>query len=338
MGSCRLFYTRYKRSLNPPYLDKFLPSQVYYLSTLPNMLSNLTDRTLLLLGAVLCVIAAWCTMGYHHPDEHFQIWEFANYKLGNIPASDLPWEFAEQMRPGLQPFLAYCMVLATRSIDIFNPFIQVFFMRLLSGAAALWVYWSWCKWLENDLISAAAARWMRIGRFSSENTSAISFFGGLLLLVQALEMHKNRFNWKLVVAGILLGLSFFFRYQIAFACIGLGAWLLFIKRPGALAWVALTSGALIAFAIGLACDFWLYGEWVFAPYNYFISNITGAFDGRAQGSTLFIPYGDAIFLLCSCRLGGLQRAIYPKKMDGKNFPVLPLAECHCVTIQNINTC
>ncbi|MFZ4477890.1 MAG: hypothetical protein ACOYPR_22025 [Saprospiraceae bacterium] len=105
------------------------------------MLTNFTDRNLLILGAALCLISAWCTIGYHHPDEHFQIWEFANYKLGHIPASALPWEFPAQMRPGLQPFMAYYLVQISRTLGIDNPFIQVFLMRLLCGAAALWVYW-----------------------------------------------------------------------------------------------------------------------------------------------------------------------------------------------------
>jgi len=249
------------------------------------MLSTLSDRTLLIVGAVLCSIAAWCTIGYHHPDEHFQIWEFANYKLGHIPASDLPWEFPEQMRPGLQPFLAYCMVVAARTLGIDNPFVQVFLMRMLCGLAALYVYWKWYAWLELDLKSQVAARWMRIGilffwlmpylnvRFSSENTSAICFFAGLLLLVQQLEDQKNRFSWPMVAAGFLLCLSFFFRYQIAFAGIGLGAWLLFQKRPSIINWVAMAAGGLIALGLGFATDYWLYGEWVCAPYNYFFSNI-----------------------------------------------------------------
>jgi len=228
---------------------------------------NLSDRTLLILGAVLCSIAAWCTIGYHHPDEHFQIWEFANYKLGNIQASDLPWEFAAQMRPGLQPFLAYSLVVVARALGLDNPYVQVFLMRLLCGVAALFIYWKWAEWLERDLKNPDAARWMRIGllffwlmpylnvRFSSENTSAICFFGGLLLLVREFENPKNRFSWQILLAGLLLGLSFFFRYQIAFAVIGLGAWLLFKSRPGMLQWTALATGALIALGLGFVSDF-----------------------------------------------------------------------------------
>lgn len=255
------------------------------------ILPNLTDRSLLLLGGILCSVAAWCTIGYHHPDEHFQIWEFANYKLGHIPASALPWEFPEQMRPGLQPFLAYATIRGANIVGVDNPFFAVFIARLVCGAAALWVYWQWCTWLERDLENPAAARWMRIGvlffwlmpylnvRFSSENTSAICFFGGLLLLLQQLEREKNGFAWRCLAAGFLLCLSFFFRYQIAFAGIGLGAWLVFQSSPGLKTWTALFVGASVAVLIGIATDYWLYGDWVFAPYNYFFSNIV---EGKAS--------------------------------------------------------
>ena len=202
------------------------------------MLPYLSDRALLILGALLCVIAAWYTIGYHHPDEHFQIWEFAHYKMGRIPASCLPWEFPAQMRPGLQPFLAYSVILTFEALGLTDPFLQVFFTRLVCGLAALWVYWSWTKWLSKDFTNPHSLRWMRLGllffwlmpylnvRFSSENTSAICFFGGLLLLLTTMDGSPGRKPIGLITAGVLRGLSFFFRYQIAFAGVGLGAWLL----------------------------------------------------------------------------------------------------------------
>jgi phosphatidylinositol glycan class B len=261
-----------------------VPNHLRELTVLCSMFPNLTDRAMLVVGAALCLIAAWCTIGYHHPDEHFQIWEFANYKLGRIPASELPWEFAEQMRPGLQPFIAYSIALFSMSIGWEDPFVQVFLARLLCAVAALWVYWAWTKWLVRDLASEHSLRWMRFGllffwlmpylnvRFSSENTSAITFFGGLLLLMQANEGKSGqRAKWAL--SGVLLALSFFFRYQIAFAGLGLCAWLLLQARLGVSAWAYLIAGALAGFALGFWADHWLYGEWVLAPYHYFTSNI-----------------------------------------------------------------
>jgi phosphatidylinositol glycan class B len=210
------------------------------------MLLNLTDRTLLLAGALLCALAAWCTIGYHHPDEHFQIWEFANYKLGNIPASDLPWEFPAQMRPGLQPFIAYYMVVAAKAIGVSNPFVQVFLMRLLCGAAAMFVYWKWSEWLERDLKHPNTVRWMRLGllffwlmpylnvRFSSENTSAISFFGGLLLFAPTARISKKQVQLAIATSGIAFGTILLFSLSDCVCRPCLGAWLLFQKRPGLL--------------------------------------------------------------------------------------------------------
>ncbi len=308
------------------------------------MLSNLTDRTLLIVGVVLCFIAAWHTIGYHHPDEHFQIWEFANYKLGHIPASDLPWEFPARMRPGLQPFLAYSLVVTARAVGIDNPFVQVFLMRTLCGVAALFVYWKWLAWLERDLKSPEAARWMRIGllffwlmpylnvRFSSENTSVICFFGGLLLLLEDLENQKNRFSWKILIAGLLLGLSFFFRYQIAFAGIGLWAWLFFKGRLAIIHWVALASGVFLAFIIGFATDYWLYDAWVCAPYNYFFSNIM---EGKAAnfGVSPFWWYFTempiallpplSLVLLCFCVFG-----VWRKPWHVLSWCVVPFVLAH----------
>jgi len=255
------------------------------LSPSPIMLPILPNRTLFLIGILLCVVAAWFTIGYHNPDEHTQIWEFAHYKIGRVSASELSWEFPSKMRPGLQPFIAYCSILATETLGVNSPFTQAFLMRLLMGIAALFVYWEWSRWLSRDLRNAASIRWLRIGflffwlmpylnvRFSSENTAAISFFGGLLLLLQALAQSQKQFSGKLVWAGLLLGLSFFFRYQIAFAGIGLFAWLLWQQRMGLKAWAALSIGALIAIGVGFVTDYWLYGEWVLAPYNYYYYNI-----------------------------------------------------------------
>jgi phosphatidylinositol glycan class B len=256
------------------------------------MLSNLSDRNLWIIGIVLCAIAAWCTVGYYHPDEHHQILEFANFKHGNIAASELPWEFPARIRPGLQPFLAYLMIGGSKTLGIDNPFVQAFLMRVLVGAAALFVYWQWIKWLSQKLENPSAVRWLRNGllffwlmpfltvRFTSENTAAICFFGGLLILLQIIDNQKHTFHWKAVAAGLLLGLSFFFRYQIAFAGIGLGAWLVFQNRLQWPVWAALSLGVAGSFCIGLATDYWLYNEWVFAPYNYFFSNIV---EGKAAG-------------------------------------------------------
>jgi phosphatidylinositol glycan class B len=40
-------------------------------------------------GLIFILICAWLSLGYNHPDEHFQVLEFGNYKLGFSPAAQL---------------------------------------------------------------------------------------------------------------------------------------------------------------------------------------------------------------------------------------------------------
>lgn len=42
---------------------------------------------------IVYLIVAYNNTGFNNPDEHFQIIEFANYKLGLAMESDLAWEY-----------------------------------------------------------------------------------------------------------------------------------------------------------------------------------------------------------------------------------------------------
>ena len=64
-------------------------------------------RLLVLTAVALLAAQAWRSDGYYFPDEWFQVVELASYKLGRTPASDLPWEFREGMRPFLQPAIYF---------------------------------------------------------------------------------------------------------------------------------------------------------------------------------------------------------------------------------------
>ena len=241
-------------------------------------------RHLFSIGVVIYGITAWCSEGYHHPDEHFQIIEFANYKLGRTPVADLPWEFSAEIRPALQPMLTYGFLQAAESLGLTNPFTQIFLLRLLTGWLCLWVYFQWSHWLALALNDDRVGVWLRWAvvflwfmpylsvRFSSENLAGLALWSGLLLVLK-------RNNKGLFLAGILLGLSLFLRFQMAFSLLGLGAWLGWqwgAKKPLGLApgqMGRLLVGGLIALVLGIASDGWLYGKPVFTAFNYFTANI-----------------------------------------------------------------
>lgn len=251
------------------------------------MLFFVRSRGLFIAGIVIIIVTAWFSVGYHHPDEHFQVWEFAKYKLGESPVGDLPWEYGAQMRPGLQPLMAYSMVLLSRWVGIMDPFVPVFMLRLMVGFVAFMVYWRWAEVLSTTMRDGGYL--LRLGlvffwmmpylnvRFSSENLSAVTFLGGLLFIFPRVEQKSGAI---LFWGGFFLSLSFFFRYQIAFAGLGLGAWMMFRRSITGGQWLNLLMGAMVAMVVGFLADYWLYGEWVLAPYHYFTQNIV---ENKAAG-------------------------------------------------------
>ena len=236
---------------------------------------------LFVIGLAVYALTAWCSEGYHHPDEHFQVLEFAHYKLGRTPAADLPWEFAAQIRPGLQPMLAYGFIRAAETLGLSNPFTQVFLLRLLTGWLCLWAYFRWAHWLSVTSGDERLEQWLRWAvvvvwfvpylsvRFSSENWAGLVFVVGVLGWV----------NLRGTLAAFLLALSFFFRFQMAFALLGLGAWMLWrwradrSLRPTLAQAAGMLAGGMAATALGVWADAWLYGKPVFTAYNYFAANI-----------------------------------------------------------------
>ncbi len=245
----------------------------------------ITNNHLLFAGLVMYGLAAWCSEGYHHPDEHFQLLELANYKLGNTPATDLPWEFAEHIRPGLQPWLAYETISGLKVIGVESPFNQAFLLRLLSGWLMWLVIFVWSKQLGRNfdeerlvknLLWSAMLLWFipyLSVRFSSENWAGMSFLAGLFFVTQFLDNERNRVGWRLVLGGLLLGLSFFFRFQMAFALAGVAVWLLYYRRLRGVEWGWLLLGGGLAIGIGVWADYWLYGTWEFTAWHYFQANI-----------------------------------------------------------------
>lgn len=71
-------------------------------------------------------LAAYTSYGFHHPDEHFQILEWANYFVGFGSADHLPWEFAAQIRPWFQPLIHAIFIKGFASLGIYNPFDAAF--------------------------------------------------------------------------------------------------------------------------------------------------------------------------------------------------------------------
>jgi GPI mannosyltransferase 3 len=235
------------------------------------------SNTWLLFGVFVYSLTAWFSEGYHHPDEHFQILEFAHFKLSPTPPPhSLAWEYEAQIRPGLQVFIAWCLMKMFSLIGISNPFIQSFLFRWLSGMAALWIYSRFFKHLPDyqKFISFFALIFLWFMpylsvRFSSEQTSGLVFVLGIYAILRP----SNVWYWGL--AGLCFSLSFYLRYQMGFALLGTAVWLM-LHHPALQnkeVWAGLLSGGFCGIIIGTATDYWLYQQWSFPYINYFIVNI-----------------------------------------------------------------
>ena len=203
---------------------------------------ELTAGRLVFWGGLVTLLYAVLSTGVYHPDEHFQILEYAHMKLFGKPAPEqLPWEYGLKMRPGFQPMIAYAVGKLLLFAGVYSPHLLAFLLRLFSGALSMWAVWSFGRaavrrgWLgpsgRNWFLGLSFGLWMLVYlhvRFSSEILA-----GNLLMLFVSFYLLSDRdrgvFRRGLAL-GLLAGGAFVARYQIGFALLGFGLWMLAFDR------------------------------------------------------------------------------------------------------------
>ena len=274
----------------------------------------LMSRKYLLIAAAALLIACWNSVGFHQGDEHFQLLEFAAWKLGLMGQEDLTWEFAERMRPATQPAIIYAVYKVWSVFGEVNPYHFAFLLRLLSAGGFLFLAVKFWERYGSTMPTPRLTKWLALGllftwcsvysgiRFSGENWAGMAVAAGFLLYPMGNlgEDHRifstGRQGSSLAAfgAGLLFGLAFLFRYQVAIMVVGFGAWLLFIRRDNWQRIGLVVLGGLLALTIGILLDAWFYGEWVFAPWHYVRSNLV---EGKAAtfGSAPWWDYFRMVF-------------------------------------------
>ena len=220
------------------------------------------------------VLAAHTSFGFHHPDEHYQILEFANYWIGLVPnASHLPWEFGAQIRPWFQPILHGLVMKAALIVGHYNPFTLAEVFRLVYAALNLWcLVFLWQEFKKRWSLPPIWFLWVSClwffpyihVRTSSENLSGI-----FLTFAFALYYRSQKWFWP----GILFGFAFVARSQVALGLAGMGLFLLAQDRKIKKEHWVLLGAFLIPVLFGTLLDSWAYGNWVFTPYRYFKVNL-----------------------------------------------------------------
>ena len=230
-------------------------------------------------GVVFFLLTAFFSEGFYHGDEHFQIIEFAQFKLGKTAQVNLPWEFEAQIRPTLQPVLAMGIFYVCDLISIIDPHTKAFVLRLITSIFAFSAIAIFLRSIKH-LIKASFQNWLVFlsfflwfipfinVRFSSETWAGITLLYGLSLLLR-----EKRDQIHFILAGLFIGFSFVFRFQMGFAIIGIVLWLILNQRKPIQTSFLFIVSSLLPISLSVAIDSWFYGGFVFTPWNYFEYNI-----------------------------------------------------------------
>ena len=247
----------------------------------------------LLIQLITCITA----IGFYHPDQHFSIVEFSSYQLGKESGASYVYEFTHFVRPTLQIHLFSVYYTICTSLGIDDPYIQLTILRIILGLAMFLLFNAMSFYYFKDekrkilysVLLILNFSWMlpyTRTLFNSEIVSSLFFFGTIFLY--EIKKDKSPDLWFLILIGLLFGLTFYFRFQMGFAMVGFGLWMLFIEKKYARI-LPIAAGFIIAALINVYLDHKLYGEWVFTPYEYFNVNIN---EGRAAqfGKSSFLRY------------------------------------------------
>ncbi|PSL24449.1 glycosyltransferase family protein [Chitinophaga ginsengisoli] len=266
------------------------------------------------LAIIVYSLAAYFNMGYYHPDEHYQIIEFAGLKLGWNRPQDLAWEYDLAIRPTIQPWLCFVYFKLMLLIGIKDPYQLAFSLRLLTAACSLFVTGFFAKrtyaYFQFGHVSKTLYYYgcyflwfipMVSVRFSSETWSGLLF-----TLALALTLDDKATRGRYLAIGALLGACFLFRFQCGILAASLTMWMLIAKREAPSQILLLIAAIVVLVLAGVFLDYLFYHKLTLTFINYFQANIiedTASKYGVASWSTLvsyillhtIAPFGILIF-------------------------------------------
>jgi len=233
------------------------------------------------LALLFYLFVAYKNSGYHHEDEHYQLIEFANYKLGLLSSDKLAWEFKEEIRPGAQPFICYQIIKAARFFGINDVYNLAFLLRAISAVFAIYVISKFVSAYKSSIRESLFPSFIYLSfflwfvpyvnvRFSSESWSGLTFI--LILAIFQKTRHQHTFQ-KHAILGILMGIAILFRYQSALLIIGMMLNLIFIEKIKTWHLMIILMSSLSILLLGVAIDIWLYSKITVSLYNYFDTNL-----------------------------------------------------------------
>lgn len=241
-----------------------------------------TIKFIKVFGVVFYSLAAFIAIWWSHPDQHFQVFEFASYKLGYTAREYLAWEYERQIRSGMQPFFVYLISKLFLALKIFNPFLVGSICRVVSTWFFLYTYYRILDFfIESNEVKVNIKLYYLFSifywilplvmvRFSAEVLGATFFWLGFIWLIK--EQSKIKLS-RIFLIGVLWGIGFYIRIHTAIF-IGIALiWLLLIQKWKIKDFLLMFFGFLFSTILELLVNYWLYNAWIWTPWAYFKVNI-----------------------------------------------------------------
>lgn len=247
-----------------------------------NWINKTSLKTFIWLSLFIHLIGSFFSTGFQHFDEHFQILEFVNLKWGGIRGESLAWEYREKIRPWFQPWLFYLFSYPFKVLGVKNPFFFACYFRILSGVLGWFSVLYFFKivkiWFKNNGLlqkwGYLLLNFLWYIPFIHVRTSSESLSISLFLIGSALFLSSQK-KYQFFLAGILWGLTYHARFQMALPVASL--WISYLifsrKESGSLGRLSLSAvGVIVAIGVGTVIDYWGYGEWSFSLWHYYRTN------------------------------------------------------------------
>ena len=304
-----------------------------------DVVEEILARSLRVLAAI-CVLSALTSATFFHPDEHFQVVEFAGFKLGFTRPEELPWEYAARIRSWLQPALYTLLGKALLAVGVTDRFVLLAAFRLVTVAIAIAALSRLSRVAVRELPSdrmrrayAAMLPWIGFFPYLFARTSSETLSGACLAVAVARAWDSRAFGHRTAaLVGALLGVAFEARFQTAFASVGLVAWLTLVRRVSVSKLAVLVVGGLAVVAVSALVDRWGYGSWVFPPLAYVRENLVHGV-ANSFGREPFWAYPLLVVVnvfaplaLASVVAVGLAATRFPRHVS--TFVVVPFVLAH----------
>ena len=248
---------------------------------------------MLIVQLVTCITQ----VGFYHPDQHFQVIEFSSYQLHTPNAASHVWEMTDFIRPTLQVYLFSVYYIVCNFLKIADPYLQLTILRIILGLCMFCLFnLIAVHYLRNEKKNVLYFALFILNLswlfpyirtlYSSEILSSLFFFGGLFLYDS--QRNKNRDFIISLITGFLFSLSFYCRFQMGFAIVGFGFWMVFFEKKYSNL-IPVIIGFITGSLVNTYLDYHFYHELIITPYSYFHVNIN---QGKAAsfGTSSFIVY------------------------------------------------